>query len=606
LVFDHESGTILDANAYACDLYGYTLDEFRQLKAVDLSLEPERTMEVMKNQTRFVPLRVHKKKDGTKLPLELSINFHYRGQRKIITAVMHDITERQQSEKELSETRRRFRNVVDSSPMGVLLYELMPDQSLIFRGCNAWATKVLGVDRSDFIGQPIESVFPPLGETEIPTRYKEVCATGKPWKSEQVDYQDEMISGAYEVYAFQTFPNNMAVFFVDITDRKRAEQERRLLEDQLRQAQKMEAVGTLAGGIAHDFNNLLMGIVGNTSLVLANMEKSDPHHERLKNIDDLSKSGAELTQQLLGFARGGKYQVKPTDLNDLIEKNLNTFGRTRKEIEIEYDFEKDLLAVEVDRGQIEQVLLNLCVNASQAMPGGGRLLVRTENVGFEEDRGKPMGVSPGEYVKVTVTDNGIGMDEDTLKRVFEPFFTTKEMGRGTGLGLATVYGIIKSHGGQINVDSEKGKGTTFAVYLPSTGQPALDPPQEVLEEISGQETVMIVDDEEMVLEVGGHMLEHLGYKVLSAKDGSTATDLLSQNMGAIDLIILDMVMPKISGGQTYDRLRAIDPNVRVLLSSGYSINGEASEILSRGCSGFIQKPFDIKQLSLKIRELLDG
>ena len=349
-----------------------------------------------------------------------------------------------------------------------------------------------------------------------------------------------------------------------------------------------------------------MVIVGNTSLVLADMGKSDPHYERLKNIDDLSKSGAELTHQLLGFARGGKYQVKPTNLNDLVTKNMNTFGRTRKEIEIHFDFEEEIWAVEVDRGQIEQVLLNLCVNASQAMPGGGRLVVRTQNVVFQKVLGNPLRVNPGEYVKLSMTDNGMGMDEDIRKRIFEPFFTTKEMGRGTGLGLATVYGIIKSHGGQIQVDSKKGEGTTFDVFLPSTGQPIQEKPQEVLEEISGRETVLIVDDEEMVLEVGGQMLEHLGYKVLSARDGQTATDILRQNIGAIDLIILDMIMPKLSGGQTFDRLHAIDPNAKVLLSSGYSINGEASEILSRGCSGFIQKPFDMAQLSRKVRELLDG
>jgi signal transduction histidine kinase len=225
----------------------------------------------------------------------------------------------------------------------------------------------------------------------------------------------------------------------------------------------MESLGTLAGGIAHDFNNLLMGIQGRTSLMVMDKDYSHPDFEHLKGIEDYVKSAADLTRQLLGFARGGKYEVKPTDINEMIKKSSSMFGRTKKEIKIHEKYQKDVWTVEVDQGQIEQVLMNLYVNAWQAMPGGGELYIETENVTLNEDYVKPYQVEQGNYVKISITDTGVGMDEATRQRIFEPFFTTKEMGRGTGLGLASVYGIIKNHGGFINVYSEKGEGTTFNI-----------------------------------------------------------------------------------------------------------------------------------------------
>ncbi|GAI76255.1 unnamed protein product, partial [marine sediment metagenome] len=242
--------------------------------------------------------------------------------------------------------------------------------------------------------------------------------------------------------------------------------ERKNLEGQLQQAQKMEAIGTLAGGIAHNFNNLLMGIQGNTSLMLLDPDLSQPHHERLKKIEKVVQGAAELTKQILGFAKGGKYKVKPTDLNNLVQKSSEMFGSTKKEIRIYSKYQKDIWPVEVDQKQIKQVLLNIYVNAWEAMPDGGELYLETENAILGENHGKPYYVKPGNYVKLSVTDTGIGMTKKTLKRIFDPFFTTKEMGRGTGLGLAAAYGIIKNHDGIIDVYSETGHGTTFNIYLP--------------------------------------------------------------------------------------------------------------------------------------------
>jgi len=385
----------------------------------------------------------------------------------------------------------------------------------------------------------------------------------------------------------------------DITEKKR-------LEAQFQAAQRMEAIGTLAGGLAHDFNNILMGIQGNTSLILLNKTSTHPDYERLKNIEQGAKTGAELTRQLLGFARGGKYEVKPTALDELIERTSDMFGRTKKEIAIHTKYQKDIWAVEVDQGQIEQVLLNLYVNAWQAMPGGGDLYIETENVTLDEDYVKPFDVEPGRYVKISVTDTGVGMDEATKQRIFEPFFTTKEMGRGTGLGLASVYGIIRNHGGIINVYSEKGKGTTFEIYLP-VSQRELIKEEELSEELlKGTETILLVDDEDMIIDVGQGMLKALGYTVLVARGGKEAIELYKANRDKIDMVILDMIMPGVGGGETYDRIKEIKPDIKVLLSSGYSINGQAEEILDRGCDGFIQKPFNMRQFSQKIREILDS
>lgn len=378
------------------------------------------------------------------------------------------------------------------------------------------------------------------------------------------------------------------------------------LEGQLLQAQKMEAVGTLAGGVAHDFNNLLMGIQGRTSLMLSEIDRSHPFGEHLEGIESYVKSAVDLTRQILGFARGGKYEVQPTDLNELIKTQNRMFSRTRKEITIRGKYAKDLWTVEVDRGQIKQVLLNLYVNAWQAMPGGGDLFLSTENISLSKSETDPLGLAPGRFVRIAVSDTGVGMDRQTMARIFEPFFTTREMGRGTGLGLASAYGIIKNHGGVINVYSEKGEGSSFSIYLPASSKSFEKETATPTRLKKGKGTLLLVDDEEMILDVGAAMLKKLGYTVHIAGNGDEALQFFQEQGATIDLVILDMVMPKMGGGEVFDRLKAIDPAVKVLLSSGYSINGKASEIIDRGCVGFIQKPFNLAQLSEKVQTVLEA
>jgi PAS domain S-box-containing protein len=377
------------------------------------------------------------------------------------------------------------------------------------------------------------------------------------------------------------------------------------LEQQLRQAQKMEAIGTLAGGIAHDFNNLLMGIQGNVSLSLLEVDASTGFYQNLKKIEQLVQNGVDLTKQLLGFARGGKYEISVVDMNQLLKEQNLMFGRTNKEVIFDGHYAPTLWRVEVDRGQIEQVLMNLYLNALQAMPGGGTLLVRTENVTIDQDQYRPYHVKAGQYIKIKITDSGVGMDERTQQRIFDPFFTTKEMGRGTGLGLASVYGIVKNHEGFINVTSQIDKGAEFEIYLPATEEAVTEQQQAVETFYEGQGTVLLVDDEAMILDVGQRMLHKLGYHVFTATDGAEALEVYAKNQGRIDVTILDMVMPRLNGGDTFDQIRALNSKAKVLLSSGYSINGQAQEILNRGCDGFIQKPFNMQGLSQNIRMVLD-
>ena len=293
-------------------------------------------------------------------------------------------------------------------------------------------------------------------------------------------------------------------------------------------------------------------------------------------------------------------------MRKLVDRTAKMFGRTRKEITIEKNFPGEIDQIDVDQNQIEQVLLNLFVNAAHAMPNGGTLTISAENVTLDEKTVELHRLPPGEYLKTSIKDTGIGMDKTTMEKVFDPFFTTKERGRGTGLGLASAYGIIKSHNGFFNVVSEVEKGSTFEFYLPIAERVKVEPVEEKYEEVvNGVEKILLVDDEEMIIPEVGDMLETLGYNVTAARGGKEAIKLYEENKNEIDLVILDMIMPEMTGGQTFDYLKMIDPEVKVLLSSGYSIDGSAREIMERGCNGFIHKPFDLALLSKKIREVLD-
>jgi signal transduction histidine kinase/ActR/RegA family two-component response regulator len=385
---------------------------------------------------------------------------------------------------------------------------------------------------------------------------------------------------------------------IDITRQKH-------LQLQLEETQKMKAIGTLAAGIAHDFNNLMMGVQGRVSLMAIEDKLPQSLHDHLKAVEEYVRSATNLTNQLLGLARGGKYEVKPFDLNDVVISSASMFGRTHKNITVHKNTTNTSLVIEADQRQIEQVLLNLLVNAWQAMPSGGQIFLETKIVDLDEDFCKPYQVMSGNYAKVSIADTGTGMDEIVRQQIFDPFFTTKGKGRNTGLGLSSAYTIIKNHGGMITVESEVGKGSTFCIYLPQSEKRV----NQVVSEESlihiGSETVLLVDDEDLIIDVGGAMLEKLGYRVVIANDCEQAVDAVMVKGDEIDLVILDMVMPGMNGEVTFDRIREVKPDLPVILSSGYAIDDRTRAILRKGCNGFIQKPFNLKTLSNKIRHVLE-
>ena len=517
--------------------------------------------------------------------------------------VARDVSFRKEAEEALRNSEAKYRDLVQNANSIILRRDSQGNITFF----NEFAQKFFGYSEEEILGKnEIGTIVPEKDSNgqDLTAMIRDIGLHPERYatnENENMRRNGERVWVAWTNKAIHDREGNIVEILCignDISERKH-------LEAQLQQAQKMEAIGTLAGGIAHDFNNLLMGIQGYTSLTLMDIDSRHAHHERLKGIERLVQSGADLTRQLLGFARGGKYEVKITNLNELIEKSSEMFGRTKKEITIHVKYQKNIWTVEIDQGQIQQVLLNLYVNAWQAMPGGGDLYIETENVSLAEVDVRPYKLDPGRYVRISIADTGVGMDESTKQRIFDPFFTTKEMGRGTGLGLATVYGIIQNHEGFITVYSVKGKGSTFTIYLPASGKKVTEEkilPEEILK---GHETLLLVDDEEIIIDVGKEILETLGYKVFIARSGREAIEKYRKNHDTIHMVILDMIMPDMGGGDTYGAFKEINPNVKVLLSSGYSIDGQATEIMDRGCNGFIQKPFTIKSLSKKLREILD-
>ncbi len=478
------------------------------------------------------------------------------------------------------------------------------------RGCfsfiNVTVERILGFSADELIGCPFETIVHEESAAQLAGFLKDITGSGArsslsvELKLKLRDHPDgfKLFEIEHARMGFSPDDEASGTYGVarDITYRRQ-------LENQLRQAKKMEAIGGLAGGIAHDFNNILMGIMGYTSLMLSETDADHVHHAKLQSIEQHVRSGANLTKQLLGFARGRTFDVKPADIHGIIDRTVNMFGRAHKNIAITRSFAEQVSAVEVDEGQIEQVLLNLYVNAMQAMPAGGSISLATECLSVDELHARRSDLRAGDYVAVHVRDTGVGMDDEVLQRVFEPFFTTKDK-NGTGLGLASAYGIVANHGGTITVQSRKGDGTVFSVFLPASDRHVEEqtPVEQTLH--TGTETLLLVDDEKPMLEVGREILETLGYTVATAGSGQEALDRLDSDSG-IDLVICDLVMPGMSGIELCETILKQHPRTRLLVSSGFSRDCESSELLQRDDIGFIQKPFAISELSVTLRDILD-
>ncbi|MDJ0837951.1 MAG: PAS domain S-box protein [Acidobacteriota bacterium] len=533
--------------------------------------------------------------DGSTFFAEIYLNGLVVDERRMIQMIIRDISARKRTEHKLLESEEKYRLLVENAADAIFI---IGDRTIEF--ANPKALKLTGYEEEDLY----EIDFFELIDTEYREALENLLSllgtAAEPVPLQMINQAGERLWLLVSAVPIHWRERECALIFArDITLQK-------TLETRLLHSQKMESVGTLAGGIAHDFNNLLMGMQGYVSLMLIDKDTPAEIKEKLTAIERQIQSGANLTRQLLGFARGGKYDVQPTNMVDLVEKSAELFGRTHKELTIHKDFSPEVHTVEVDRTQMEQVLLNLYLNSWQAMGSRGQIFLVVRNITLEASFCRAYGVEEGDYVLVRVRDTGEGMDEATRQRVFEPFFSKRQRGRGTGLGLASAYGIVKNHGGAITVESQIGKGATFDIYLPASKKRIVEETRPLPAPTTGTGTVLIVDDEEMILEVGSAMLNKLGYQVLTAADADTALALFREHQASVDLVILDMIMPGQSGGELYERLVTINPGVKVLLSSGYSLNEEAKGILARGVNGFIQKPYTLAGLSTKVREVLGG
>lgn len=388
---------------------------------------------------------------------------------------------------------------------------------------------------------------------------------------------------------------------------ERQREHERQMEERLAGIHKLEAIGRLAGGVAHDFNNLLSGILGHTSILKLDVHDNAQAYEAVQTIETAALRAAELTRQLLGFAQAGKNRETPCDLHQIVQEVASLLGRTiGKEIRIELELPGRSPLVKGDPNQLQQVVLNLAVNARDAMPRGGVLSVGVSAVQLSADQAKDVGeLSPGNYARLSVADSGEGMTPEVLQRVFEPFFTTKEQGKGTGLGLPMVYGIVRNHGGAIAVTSEVGQGARFDIFLPMVGEAEGQASGRTRSEPArGTGTILVVDDEPVVRKSAGRLLRRLGYEVLTASNGEEAVQIYGRRDSNIDLVILDLNMPGMDGHQCFIELQRLDPRVNAILSTGYSLDGKAEEAIQEGMLGFLPKPYSMTELADVVKNTL--
>ena len=522
--------------------------------------------------------------------------------------IQYNVNRRREADRAMRQQDEKYRTIIENIEEGFLETDLAGN----FTFFNNSICKILGYSSEELMGMNTREYTNSENSKKLNEIINEVYRTGEP--AQVKDFEVIRKDGATRAIEFSLYlikdnkskSGGVRGVVRDVSEIFKAEREKKKLEKQLQHSQKMEAVGSLAGGIAHDFNNVLMGMQGNASLMLFDIDESHPHYNKIKNIERYVENGSSLTRQLLGFSKGGGYEVRTTDLNKLIKRTSSMFGRAKKEIKIHTNFLKKTWPAEVNQGQMEMVFLNLYINALHAMPDGGDLHLLSENVVIDEGSAGNLKLKQGEYVKVSVVDTGTGMDNEIQEKIFDPFFTTKGKIRGTGLGLASASEVIKNHGGLIDVYSEKGKGATFNIYLPASDKKVIQEKRLARKILKGTETILLVDDEEMIIEVNQEILKALGYKTIIARSGKEAVEIYKHNREKINMVIMDMIIPGMSGKEFYDNLKNIHSEIKVLLSSGYSISGQAAEILEHGCNGFIQKPFKMRELSVKIREILDG
>jgi PAS domain S-box-containing protein len=612
VLLEKAEGKITHANPAAEKMLGYTTKESigNKLQDIGVSLDLGDFQTTMENLNKNGMIKYDDVPVKTKAGQHIDTDIYLVDRARLVQCNIRDITERKRAEEEMKQTNIFLNAIIENIPNMVFLKDA---RDLRFVRFNRAGEELLGQSRDDLIGKNDYDFFPKMQADFFTEKDREVLFGQK-----LVDIGEESIQTRWGEKILHTKklpilnergePLFLLGISEDITERKRADAEKEKLQAQLMQAQKMESVGRLAGGVAHDFNNKLTVILGYAQMAMEGVDKTEPLYENLQQIMNAGKQSVEIVRQLLAFARKQIIAPEVLDINETMEGMLKMLRRLiGEDIHLIWSPGYDLGEVKMDPSQVDQILANLCVNARDAIEGVGKVTIETRNTVLDEAYcAEHGGAEPGEYVMLSVSDNGCGMDRETQENIFEPFFTTKEVGKGTGLGLATVYGIVKQNNGFIEVASEPGNGTAFSLYLPRHGEKAEKEVKAVEAETpqSRGETILIVEDDVSVLHLTERILDHLGYAVLTSASPAEALTMVREYQGKIDLLMTDVILPEMSGMDLAGEMLKIRPTIRTLFMSGYTADIIARQgVLNKGVH-FVQKPFTFDSLARKVREAL--
>jgi len=601
------NGNLLEVNDAYCRISGYSKKELLKMQISDLeAVESSDDIDtriqaiIEKGEARFQT--IHRKKDGTLFDVEISVQFRDNDGAEFI-CFLHDITERFEIENALKKSQRRYEKAQQIGKVGNWEYDLVSEK---FWGSDE-AKRIYGFspDSDDFTTDQVENCI--LERERVHQALLDLIEKDKSYNLEfeiqpVTGLDKRFVSSKAEVLKDDSGgPVKVVGVIQDITEKKR-------LENQLLQHQKMESIGTLAGGIAHDFNNLLYPIIGFSEMLKEDLPSDSPEHESAREIFNAGRRGGELVKQILAFSRQTEHKLSPVRFQKILTEVLKlTRSTIPSDIEIHQDLQKDCGLVMAEATQLHQVAMNLITNAYHAVEKiSGKISIQLKEVLLDNNDLKDSPLQPGQYVTLSVSDNGVGIPKKIVNNIFEPYFTTKEKGKGTGLGLAVVYGILTEHKGDIKVYSEVGKGTTFNVYLPLMKKPAEDiSTEKVLNKLTGTERILLVDDEESVVRLEKQMLERLGYNVSAQSNSLEALETFSSNPEGYDLVISDMTMPNMTGDQLARKIMSIRPDIPIIICTGFSekINKEQAE--AEKVKGFLMKPVVKSEMAQMVRNVLD-
>lgn len=613
---DFLNDRLTSANDAMCYFTGYTMEELLSMKASDTLTEKSKQLfveRIMKASSgKNIPDTVEykiKTKDGKEHWASFNIRYKYENEKLIGASVItHDITERKEAEDELRKSEKKYRNIFENVSDFLYFHDFEGN----FIETNLAFKQEYGFSENELTQLNIKDMMPEIYKARFDDYIKEIKKKGKDdgfmsvitkdGRELSVEYRSTLLLDS------EGAPIGVQGSGRDITDRIKAEKEREKLETQLQQAHKMEAIGTLAGGIAHDINNILGIILGNTELAMDDIPEWNPARLNLKEVRIASLRAKDVVRQLLSFARKTELEKKPTNIVSIVKESFKLLRASiPTSIEIRQNIAKDVDTILADPTQINQVLINLCTNADHAMPDGGIIEIILNNVELDEaNTAQHPDLHLGRYVNLTVTDTGHGIPQEVIDRIFDPYFTTKEVGKGTGMGLAVVHGIVKGHNGTITVESEAGKGTTFSILFPATEKDAVIESEPTEKLPTGNERILIIDDEPSIVNMARQMLERLGYEVVTQMSSIEALELFCSKPDQFDLIITDMTMPSMTGDKLVKEILNIRPDMPTIISTGFSDKIDAEKVKEIGATEYVEKPVDMRSFAIKVRSVLDG